>query len=224
ADDEQASEPAADVAESKPAARDDLMEDIEQALGGRGEAEPEPVEEEIFELTEEVTSTAEADDGAGSDVMADFEALGREFSIGEQAEEPQADASMDEGPDMEPVEEPEPAPAIEASLDRGGLPDDFAFEESAVEEVREAVSAATAAADDVSEDVIFSTVEEAPRAELSAPVPMASGSSSSFEEGIKEMLRPLLRSWLDENMPRLVKGALEAETRDLRMPRQKNSD
>jgi uncharacterized protein len=43
-------------------------------------------------------------------------------------------------------------------------------------------------------------------------------SSKSLEDSVKEMLRPLLRQWLDENMPRVLTAALreELENSDLR--------
>ncbi len=33
----------------------------------------------------------------------------------------------------------------------------------------------------------------------------------TFEQGIKDMLRPMIQNWLDENMPRLVEGAIKDE-------------
>jgi cell pole-organizing protein PopZ len=33
----------------------------------------------------------------------------------------------------------------------------------------------------------------------------------AFETMVAELLRPMLRRWLDENMPRLVSAALKAE-------------
>ncbi len=36
-------------------------------------------------------------------------------------------------------------------------------------------------------------------------------SSKSLEDSVKEMLRPMLRQWLDENMPRVLTAALREE-------------
>jgi cell pole-organizing protein PopZ len=36
-------------------------------------------------------------------------------------------------------------------------------------------------------------------------------SSKSLEDSVKEMLRPLLKQWLDENMPRVLTAALREE-------------
>ncbi len=38
-----------------------------------------------------------------------------------------------------------------------------------------------------------------------------SGGQKSLEDSVKEMLRPMLRSWLDENMPRILESALRDE-------------
>ena len=45
-------------------------------------------------------------------------------------------------------------------------------------------------------------------------------SSKSLEDSVKEMLRPLLRQWLDENMPRVLTAALreELENSDVQRP------
>ena len=40
---------------------------------------------------------------------------------------------------------------------------------------------------------------------------MAPGMPQSFEDTIAAMLRPLLREWLDANMPRMVEKALRDE-------------
>jgi cell pole-organizing protein PopZ len=43
-------------------------------------------------------------------------------------------------------------------------------------------------------------------------------SSKSLEDSVKEMLRPMLKQWLDENMPRVLTAALreELENSDVR--------
>jgi len=39
-------------------------------------------------------------------------------------------------------------------------------------------------------------------------------SSKTLEDSVKDMLRPMLRQWLDENMPRMVTAALKDELGD----------
>ena len=50
--------------------------------------------------------------------------------------------------------------------------------------------------------------------DFAAPV-----SSKSLEDSVKEMLRPLLRQWLDENMPRVLTAALREELENSDMQR-----
>ena len=38
-----------------------------------------------------------------------------------------------------------------------------------------------------------------------------SSSSNSFEQGMRDMLRPMIQNWLDDNLPRLVEGAIKDE-------------
>ena len=44
-------------------------------------------------------------------------------------------------------------------------------------------------------------------------------SSKSLEDSVKEMLRPMLRQWLDENMPRVLTAALREELENTDMQR-----
>ncbi len=38
-----------------------------------------------------------------------------------------------------------------------------------------------------------------------------SSSSNGFEQGMRDMLRPMIQNWLDDNLPRLVEGAIKDE-------------
>jgi hypothetical protein len=44
-------------------------------------------------------------------------------------------------------------------------------------------------------------------------------SSKSLEDSVKEMLRPMLKQWLDENMPRVLTAALREELENSDMQR-----
>jgi cell pole-organizing protein PopZ len=46
--------------------------------------------------------------------------------------------------------------------------------------------------------------------------------SKSLEDSVKEMLRPMLRKWLDENMQRVLTQALREELDDPRAPRRES--
>jgi hypothetical protein len=58
------------------------------------------------------------------------------------------------------------------------------------------------------------------RAEAPAPAPAANAATAmggkTMDETVIELLRPLLRDWLDANMPRLIEPALRAEIEALR--------
>jgi cell pole-organizing protein PopZ len=44
--------------------------------------------------------------------------------------------------------------------------------------------------------------------------PVFEGAPKTLEDSIKDMLRPMLRQWLDENMARVLTAALKDELRD----------
>lgn len=54
---------------------------------------------------------------------------------------------------------------------------------------------------------------EAPRTNGHHDYAAASGSSQTLEDSVKDMLRPMLRQWLDENMARVLTSALQDELR-----------
>ena len=73
---------------------------------------------------------------------------------------------------------------------------------------------------DLLEEEAVAVVEEdepqaAPGSEQAAPehAALSSGdaSGSGFEAGVKEMLRPMLREWLDENLPGIIENAVKDE-------------
>lgn len=47
--------------------------------------------------------------------------------------------------------------------------------------------------------------------EAEAAPEMAAGSPMTLEDSVKEMLKPMLREWLDDNMPRIVESAVKDE-------------
>jgi hypothetical protein len=53
-----------------------------------------------------------------------------------------------------------------------------------------------------------------PHEELSAGAGLPAGSDKAIEESIKDILRPMLQQWLDENMARVVTAALKDEIRN----------
>ncbi len=50
-----------------------------------------------------------------------------------------------------------------------------------------------------------------PRSTARGCITSFQGGSLTLEDSVKDMLRPMLRQWLDENMPRMVTAALKDE-------------
>ena len=44
-----------------------------------------------------------------------------------------------------------------------------------------------------------------------SPIPVLSNNARTLEDLVKEMLRPMLKSWLDDNLPGLVERIVKAE-------------
>jgi cell pole-organizing protein PopZ len=83
----------------------------------------------------------------------------------------------------------------------------------------ESAPAAASAASHVAYQAAPAEVAEAspalngPMADSLASAPLAA--PRTLEDAVVEMLRPLLRSWLDENLPALVERALQAELEEM---------
>lgn len=60
-------------------------------------------------------------------------------------------------------------------------------------------------------DAPVAAVPDAPSPTVSISSPLVPQPAATFEDAISTMLRPLLRDWLDDNMPRMVEKALKEE-------------
>ena len=49
------------------------------------------------------------------------------------------------------------------------------------------------------------------------------GGDRTMEDAVADLLRPLLKTWLAENMPKIVERALRREMTERLLPNQKNS-
>lgn len=159
----------------------------------------EEAEEEILELTP-------AD--AADDVM--------ELTEAEAMPEPEPTPA----PEPEPVPEPAPKPAPEREV----VEDDIAFAEPAPEpEVKKIVEAAPEP--DVEEKsepepefegdrLLSSDTEQATSAAfgaLASSMLTSSGSNRTLEDLVAQMLKPMLKAWLDENLPGVVQELVKEE-------------
>ena len=192
-----------------------IIADDEPAAESRA---PEPAPKPAMKVVE----AAPEEEPAGEMSQDDIDAMLASFDSPALAEEPAAEAE----PDAKTESEPEP------SLDDWGL----AEEEENVLELTDPVDSDKPSAfdDDVEfRDRVVEERTEAPRRELTASTaePLLdaevgrriAGSFGSLndmifaqnartiEDLIQEMLRPMLKGWLDDNLPQIVERMVRAE-------------
>ena len=211
----------ANAANETTLADDDPVEDFDEADNDRAF---EAAESDIFEKAEasadaDVFETADADEGT-ADVfeMADDEsvlALSMD-AIVDTPDDDGADAldAAEEPDDLAaPAEDDLPLANITESMN-GDI--DFADEEPAPEPEPEPepVVAAKAPEPEMPADgsILSNAANESVTAAFSnlANV-MLSGNARTLEDLVKEMLRPMLKGWLDENLPPLVERLVRDE-------------
>ena len=143
-----------------------------------------------------------------------------EFMPAESQPEPLAFAPE---PELEsaPEPQPEPEPEPEAELVLTEFEADLIVEELVANE---------AEAPSEPEETVSSSWDSDPAPWASAPEPLVEperpaartnggahgqdASHKTLEDSVRDMLRPMLRQWLDENMPRMVSAALKDELGD----------
>ncbi len=182
-------------------------------------AEKEPTMEEILASIRRIIS----EDGAGEDASEPQVP----DAIAEPQEEPFAPAtSSDSDPLATTFDEEAPEPQFQA--DDGGVAADDDFNEDDVLELTELAEAEVDTDSFTDDDEIgfdqnnqddVALVSEptehqagASFAELSAMlVGGYEGAGNTLEGLVRDMLKPMLRAWLDENLPRIVEDMVERE-------------
>ena len=124
-------------------------------------------------------------------------------------------------PEPEPVPEPEPEPAPEPEPEAELVLTEF--EADLIVEEPVAIEAEASEPEESSSwdtPAPWATAPE-PLVEPERPAARTNGeahgvdaSHKTLEDSVKDMLRPMLRQWLDENMPRMVTAALKDELGD----------
>lgn len=119
------------------------------------------------------------------------------------------DGSGDVSEEAEPVEEAQAPDAGQSAESQPQVIAATSTEQAAAVEAQNVVSAAAAAT------ALATTVDEthAPKTTTVTTTLSASG-VQTLEDTVAELLRPLLREWLAENMPRIVEKALRIEMAD----------
>ncbi len=190
------------------------------------QTEKEPTMEEILASIRRIISEDSQDD---ADAAAPEDAAAE--SVADTAPEPDTDTEAPE-PAEEPAAEPEAAeeaPADSEPLEGQAAVDDIFELTEVVEESGPDAEPEPESGDDPwdslqdvdppsapDDDALVSESTEqaagATFAELSAMlVGGYEGSGNTLEGLVREMLKPMLRTWLDENLPRIVEDMVERE-------------
>ncbi|GAK32215.1 putative protein [alpha proteobacterium Q-1] len=173
--------------------------------------EKEPTMEEILASIRRIISEDAADEAEQSSALA---------PESDPEPEPELEVSDDDEPDPEPEIEYEPEPEPEVDDEPEPEPEPYDEPEPEPEpdvepELEDDVFDLTDYAPP-EEDAIVSPDTEAQTsarfAELSAMlVGGYEGAGNTLEGLVREMLKPMLRAWLDENLPRIVEDMVERE-------------
>jgi cell pole-organizing protein PopZ len=167
---------------------------------------PEPTMEEILASIRRIIS----EDDAPQAESAPVDAADDEEEEAEVA--PQAPAAREEVAAAPPPPAPEPAPAPAPT------PAPQAAPEPQPRQLRAYVGARPAATQGTLVSPKTATTAASAFGELSAAVsqpaerrPAQPGDGRSLEDIAREMLQPMLRQWLDANLPRIVQAAVREE-------------
>ncbi len=159
--------------------------------------------------------------------------------VTETAPEPELETTPE--PELETTPEPEPEPETEAEAIFADEPDvtsEFAaevfVEETLTVEALPAEGEEEAEEEDpgAREETPFWPASPAPLVEREHQTARGNGgkhgasplesSNKTLEDSVKDLLRPMLKQWLDENMPRVLTAALKDELGDTGPRRQKD--
>lgn len=192
---------------AEEAAKEDepTMEEILASIRRIISEDGDEVESAEATETEESAEAAEAAEPAEEpEAPAEPEANGQDavddiLELTEEVEdEPEPEPDPEPEPEAETAPEPEPEPEPATEEDAG--------DRTAAEAVLEEGDSDRLVSDDAEEKA------KASFAELSALLVAGyEGSGNTLEGLVRELLKPMLRSWLDENLPRIVEDAVERE-------------
>jgi cell pole-organizing protein PopZ len=164
----------------------------------------------------------------------DLTAMLAEFNVAEPEPEPAASFLPDEAelidpediafepePEPDPEPEPEPAPVLARPQPVAPAPVAVAPPAEPRPAPRPAMSVAQAAplpdptlSEDMAEELLAPTTDAAVKGSISrlSSIAQVGGMGGQTVEGMmRDMLRPMLKDWLDENLPALVERMVEKE-------------
>jgi uncharacterized protein len=125
--------------------------------------------------------------------------------------QPEPEADVFELTDEMAVAEPEPAPPPKPAFQKVEPDDDVEFAESARATLRPPAFEQSPFESTPQQMLSRSTVSAVESAFNSLANTVLSNNARTLEDLVKEMLRPMLKSWLDDNLPGLVERIVKAE-------------
>ena len=125
--------------------------------------------------------------------------------------QPEPEADVFELTDEMAVAEPEPAPPPKPAFQKVEPDDDVEFAESVRASQRPPAFAQSPFESPPQQMLSRSTVSAVESAFNSLANTVLSNNARTLEDLVKEMLRPMLKSWLDDNLPGLVERIVKAE-------------
>ncbi len=197
--------------------QDQSMEEILQSIKRiiAEEGAPSPGGSDVLELTEMIGDDEPAD-GEGSDApaiptMSIDEIMAAPLSSGPSEAVAMPIPEPEPEPTPEPTPEPEPTPAPQPEPEPEPAPEPQPISEPEPEEALISETTLNAAAS------ALSALKNMPEKPL-PPLP-ASGvgfrSGTTIEDLVLESLKPMLKDWLDANLPAMVERLVEKEVRRL---------
>lgn len=170
------------------------------------EPEPEPVEDDILELTEALPEEPAPQPAPAAALPAsDFDEDDIQFA--EPVAEPEP--AYEPLPEPAPVYQPAPAPAVATGIAPQPAPIEEEPETAFEEPVMSADSAPSKASPLLSSDT--ESAASAAFGALASSLMTSSGGSRTLDELVGDLLRPMLKEWLDENLPSLVERLVAEE-------------
>ncbi len=174
----------------------------------------EPTMEEILASIRRIISEDGEEAGnEGAEAVAEPEAAAEPDPEPEPEAAEEPDTEPEPEPDPEPEIEPEPEPEMEEEAEDDILElSDVAEEEPEPEPAEAAEPSPPAAPPDTLVSDATEQLAGASFAELSAVMVAGyEGDGNTLEALVREMLKPMLKAYLDQNLPRIVEDMVERE-------------
>ena len=198
-----AEKPASPLAAAKPAVMKDIPPSAIAPAPKPAPPAPKPAPAPPLPAPEPVASNNQDDIDA---MLASLDAATPEADIRPAQPEPEADV-------FELTDEmalPEPVPAA-ATFNKVEPQDDIEFTEAKASRRQPAYEPPFESAAPARPILSHSTVSAVESAFNSLANTVLSNNARTLEDLVKEMLRPMLKSWLDDNLPGLVERIVKAE-------------